>query len=325
MKKLAFITTIILSATLVACTETITEMANHGQELVLSYPETNQFNLASSGPDFWDDALIKSDLSLETDTLTFSVHLHTPEPQPVKVNIEIDPTVTAPFQDPVADSIQYALMPENYYEILLSELEIPAGITDTSFQVVIFPKQFDISQTGYVLPVSISTPSAVNLSSMHTAYIHIAKDPFPPYSTNDWTVVNFSSQEETGEGSDNGRVYNAFDGNSSTFWHTQWDGAQPGPPHWFVIDMHQQHVLHGIMFLDRQGVGSPGRPKEVKVEASLDNSTWEIVKTFTLPDNNTWQNIKFTPPTTSYRYLKVTISSMYGDTFYTNLAEFKVY
>ncbi len=325
MKKIPFIALLLLAFIVTGCYKTETEMANNNQEIVLSYPETNQFNLASSGLNFWEDALINPDLSLAADTLDFSIHLHNPADKPVHVKIGIDQSVNIPFQDPVADSVHYDLMPETYYNIPISEIEIPAGIVDTSFQVAIFPDQFDISETGYVLPVNISSTGTIPVSSMHTAFIHINKDPFPPYSRSAWTVVDFSSQEENGEGPDNGRVINLFDGNTATFWHSQWQGAQPGPPHWFIIDMHTEHPLHGIMFLPRQGVSSAGRPKNVKVEASTDNSSWTTVQEITLPDNSNWQKIEFAQPTTPYRYFKVTISSMYQDTYYTNMAELKVF
>ena len=39
-----------------------------------------------------------------------------------------------------------------------------------------------------------------------------------------WQVVEVSSEETSGEGSDNGHAIHAFDGLKGTFWHTQWKG-----------------------------------------------------------------------------------------------------
>lgn len=91
--------------------------------------------------------------------------------------------------------------------------------------------------------------------------------------------------------------------------------------------MNTSHELHGIVFLDRQGVGSSGRPKDVTVEVSTDNVTWTEVANLTLADKNTWQKIPFDETTAPVQYFKVTISSMYGPSsvYYTNMAELKVY
>ncbi|MBS1945973.1 MAG: hypothetical protein JST98_12455, partial [Bacteroidetes bacterium] len=43
-----------------------------------------------------------------------------------------------------------------------------------------------------------------------------------------WSIVYVDSQELTGEGANNGHAAQAIDGDSLTFWHTQWQGAQPG-------------------------------------------------------------------------------------------------
>lgn len=317
----------LLISPLLGCYKTIDKMGNSANQLVLGYPAVNQFNTASSGLNFWSNALITPDMGKSTALLVFSLNISRPLNQDITINIGIDKSAVDAYNANPISGVTYELMPDNYYQIVNSSIVLPAGQTDTTFEVEIKPSIFDISQTGYLLPVTITSVSGIEVNNnMKTAYIHINKDPFPPYGRGNWTVEGFDSQEEVGEGPNNGRVINLFDDKTSTFWHTQWKDGQPGLPHWFIINMNTEHVLHGIMFLDRQGVGSPGRPKDVVVEVSADNVTWEEAGRFTLADDNSsWQKITFNKPTQSVRYFKVTVNSTYGGTYYTNLAELKVF
>ncbi|UAY55367.1 discoidin domain-containing protein [Arachidicoccus terrestris] len=328
MKRISVFCLALILLSLMGCYKTAEKMSHSDNELVLSYPAKNQFNLAASGINYWTKALINPDLGKMTDTLLFSLNLKEAVSRDITVNLGVDDQAVALYnQDTLYGPTQYALMPETYYSIVTPTLIIPAGTTDTTFKVAISPNMMDISQTGYLLPVSIKSVEGIQKSVMHTAFIHIEKDPNPPYSRSDWSVVAFSSQEAVGEGPNNGRVVFLFDNNPSTFWHSQWQDALPGPPHWFTVNMNATHELHGIMILDRQGVGSSGRPKEVKVEVSSDNIAWTTVDNFTLADKNTWQKVKFNSPTASVQYFKVTILSMYGDASvkYTNMAELKLF
>lgn len=326
MKQFLILLLSSLIPALTSCYKTIEKMDNSANEAVLSYPAANQFNLASSGLNFWNEALISPDMGDETDTLTFSLNIPYAATRAITITVGIDEKAAEAYNRNPVDSTRYVLMPADYYSLAESEITLPAGVTDTSFKVAIRPSLFDISNTGYLLPVSITSANGITVSRMNTAYIHIEKDPFPPYSRSNWTVAGFDSQEEVGEGPDNGRVKNLFDNDNNTFWHTQWKDGQPGLPHWFAVDMQAAYVLHGILFLDRQGVGSAGRPKEVKVEVSSDNATWTAAGTFKLADDNgKWQKITFANPTEASRYFKVTVSSTYTDTYYTNLAEIKAF
>lgn len=328
MKKFMIICAPMLMVALAGCYKTMDEMNIPGNQVVLSYPSVNQFNLAASGLSYWSKALINPDLGKATDTLTFSLNIPKALNKDVTVKIGVDKdAITALQNDTVLGASQYQLMPQEYYTIVNPDILIPAGITDTTFKVAIKPSVFDISQTGYVLPVSIISASGLSISSMKTAYIHIDKDPNPPYSRADWKVEAFSSQESEGEGPGNGEVVNLYDNKTNTFWHSQWKGDMPSPPHWFIINMGNANVLHGIMILDRQGVGSDGRPKDVKIEVSSDNATWSVAGSFTLGDTDKWQKINFNKATEAVKYFKLTINSMYGASTvkYTNMAELKLF
>lgn len=142
-----------------------------------------------------------------------------------------------------------------------------------------------------------------------------------------WSVADFSSEEASGEGSDNGRVIHAIDGNSSTFWHSQWEGASPDYPHYFVIDMSQEETVKGFSFIHRNGKYN-GRPKDITIETSNDNVTWTDQGNHTLSDQSLEQAIEL-PQATTCRYFKVTIKTGYDeggeDIFFTHLAEVGAY
>lgn len=328
MKKFSIISISVFMMSLTGCYKTMDKMQTPANEVILSYPAVNQYNIAASGINYWNKALINPDLGKTSDTLIFSLNLPKAMGSEIVVNIGVDSGAVTSFnKDTSITTTKYAMMPATYYTIVSPVITIKPGTTDTTFKVAIKPSLFDISQTGYILPISIRTASGVSINSMKTAFVHIEKDPNPPLSRAAWTVSSFSSEESVGEGAGNGQVKNLLDNNNNTFWHSQWKDGMPGPPHWFVINMNAANVLKGIMFLDRQGVGSDGRPKDVIVEVSNDNTTWTNVAGITLADNNKWQKITFSKPTAAVKYFKVTINSMYGaaSVKYSNMAELKVF
>ncbi|HLR36757.1 MAG TPA: discoidin domain-containing protein [Chitinophagaceae bacterium] len=326
MKKIPIFCLALVLLASAGCYKTITEMENNATEVVLSYPAAEQFNAASSGLNFWKDQLISPDLGKVTDTLEFSLNIPHALDKDITVNLGVDKHAVATYNKDTIYGGIYTILPDSTYQLVSTKVVIPSGVTDTVLEIALKPLGIDISETGYILPVSIVSADGVAVSSMHTAYIHIEKDPFPPFSRADWEAVAWDSQEEVGEGPDNGRVRNVFDNNTGTYWHSQWKGGQPPLPHWFIINMHTVHTLHGFKILDRQGVSSPGRPKNVKFEVSTDNVTWTNVGEFTLEDQNgSWQKMPFDNPVSQVKYFRFTVNSTYGDTYYTNMAEFQVY
>jgi hypothetical protein len=143
-----------------------------------------------------------------------------------------------------------------------------------------------------------------------------------------WTIAEFSSEEASGEGADNGQAKHAIDTNSETFWHTQWDGAQPPYPHSITINLNTDQIIKGFTFLHRTAKYN-GRPKEITIEISTDGTTFENLGDFTLNDNTAKQLIELITPVTAH-YYKLTVASGYDDgsgesVFFTHLAEMGIY
>ena len=149
------------------------------------------------------------------------------------------------------------------------------------------------------------------------------KLPPVPLDTDGWVVESYSSQEDNnGEGEGNGRVYNTFDGNPDTFWHTCWAGCTAEPPHFFVIDMLESKEITGIIFTQRQSLS---RNIEVlSIEISNDNSSWTPLGEFTLESIKAGQD-KVLPEVVSARYIKLNVVKVYDGTNNAALAEIAPY
>ncbi len=76
-----------------------------------------------------------------------------------------------------------------------------------------------------------------------------------------WKVAYADSEELD---SDDGSADNVFDLQATTFWHTQWDGAQPKHPHALVLDLGREQTIVGVRCLPRQD-SLNGRIKDYRI------------------------------------------------------------
>lgn len=114
----------------------------------------------------------------------------------------------------------------------------------------------------------------------------------------------------------------AFDGNTSTIWHTAWGTNEPRPPHEIQIDMGESYLLSQMTYYPRTD-SSNGRIKEYELYVSDDKSNWG-----TAVATGTWENsaapkiIKFTA--SPGRYLRLRALSEVNGNAWTSAAEIKV-
>ncbi|WP_197027663.1 discoidin domain-containing protein [Prevotella sp. 10(H)] len=121
-----------------------------------------------------------------------------------------------------------------------------------------------------------------------------------------WTILDFSSEENGGEGPDNGHAKHAIDNDNGTFWHSNWSSGS-SLPQWIVFDIHQE-VLPTVLISFRRN-GNGGSQSIVKVEGSLDNATWYDFGTFNVdPNSDAGQNCVLKNPQKA-RYFKYTVIS----------------
>lgn len=90
----------------------------------------------------------------------------------------------------------------------------------------------DILPGNYMLPVQIAEVTS-------DATIRADKDVYAAYSIikegdklskTDWKIVSFTTEEASGEGSNNGHAKHLIDGNVETFWHSRWQGGSDPLP-----------------------------------------------------------------------------------------------
>jgi hypothetical protein len=102
-------------------------------------------------------------------------------------------------------------------------------------------------------PNAIDTFMAPIESAMLPMFIEFTGDKI---DKSNWEIVDFSTEEpaEANWGPPiQGQAAAAIDDDLGTFWHTQWDGAEPGYPHYITIDMKELVKISKITSYRRQG------------------------------------------------------------------------
>jgi hypothetical protein len=141
-------------------------------------------------------------------------------------------------------------------------------------------------------------------------------------------VAEFSSEEASGEGADNGHAKHAIDDDDETFWHTQWNSGQPPYPHSITMNLNTDETIKGFTFLPRSNKYN-GRPKEIIIEVSTDGTTFENLGDFTLGDSTIKQVIELNTPITA-NYFKITITNGHNNgsgevVFFTHISEINIF
>lgn len=230
----------------------------------------------------------------------------------------------------LVNKTNYAIMPAGSFQLSGNNAVIPKGQVNTTPLSVTFKTNGQGAMTAlktYLLPISIAGSSVKVNEALRTTFYVVKAQPdlkdYPNYNRVAWQIIGFSSQEANGEGTNNGRAIFALDGDPQTFWHTQWSGASPGPPHFLVIDMGAVITIHGLSFLARQADGG-GKPNEVNIQVSKDTLSWIDAGTVNLQNNKDLQPQFLPNGFQSARYFKVIVNSAYNGS-YTQIAELNAF
>ena len=142
---------------------------------------------------------------------------------------------------------------------------------------------------------------------------------YPKFDRTTWKVINFSSEEPTGEGT-NGHATQIIDNDPSTFWHSQWQASTGQLPHHITIDMNTVKTIKCVTIAKKQ---SNTDLKSAHIEISMDNRNWEIIgkvefeqaedpnaKTIVLGDTKKARYMKLVV-TESHRFPFASISEVY--------------
>jgi hypothetical protein len=246
----------------------------------------------------------------------------------ITVNFSVDNSRIDSFN--AVNKTNYAALPDGSYTLSATTAIIPKGAINTEPLTVSFKTNGAGAMNAlktYILPIGITgNKTAVN-EALRTAFFVVTAQPdfkdYPNYDRNGWQIIDFSSEEANGEGPNNGRAVFVLDGDHNTFWHSQWQGASPGPPHYMTIDMGTTKILHGLSFIARQNDNS-GKPNDVNVQVSIDNTTWTDAGSFSLQNNREAQPQFLPNGFKQARYFKVIINSAHNAGF-SHLAELNAF
>lgn len=96
----------------------------------------------------------------------------------------------------------------------------------------------------------------------------------PPSTSNisqvNWSLHYVDSEETVAEST---QATNAFDGDDSTIWHTEWSQNSPSHPHEIQINLGDVYDLTGLSYLPRQG-NQNGNIKSYEIYLSTDGVNW---------------------------------------------------
>ncbi|WP_186757451.1 BT_3987 domain-containing protein [Echinicola salinicaeni] len=246
----------------------------------------------------------------------------------ISVNFAADLSLVDAFND--ANGTSYPALPTESFELSSSSVSIPAGdMASEPLKININPINGFEFETQYLLPVTItSVDGNITLNEeLKTSYFLVEANPpvYEPFERTGWTIASVSSEETEGSGATNGHAIHALDGDIGTFWHTQWYSATPDLPHSIAIDMGEGRLVSGLSIVQRQN-RSVGDAKDIYVELSDDGENWTRVDIFpgVLPDDNANNSVFLKSPQVA-RYFQITITSTYGDTKFSHLAEINAF
>ncbi|WP_413997894.1 BT_3987 domain-containing protein [Flavobacterium sp. W1B] len=223
---------------------------------------------------------------------------------------------------------KYKPFPEDAYTISSLKLTIPKGKEySNSLELVYNPEKFE-KDSNYLIAFSIVDASGYTINPEVKTVIYAVTEAIgvpSNYTKTNWAVINFSTQESTGEGT-NGFASLIIDGKLDTFWHSCWTCATaPTFPHSITVDMKNAQKVNGIEFAQRQP-GAARAVKLIELEVSDDNVNWRTLGEFTLGSGAAPQSVAFQKLET-FRYFKTIIKTGYNDggAGYTALSEVSPY
>jgi hypothetical protein len=109
----------------------------------------------------------------------------------------------------------------------------------------------------------------------------------------DWRVLHADSEE-----TDEGPAVNAIDGDSDTYWHTNYSTTQERYPHELDIDTGSIRTIGGFSYLPRQD-GVNGRVAKYEFYVSLDGKEWgKPVASGVFPQGSDVVKVHFEKPAT---------------------------
>lgn len=140
------------------------------------------------------------------------------------------------------------------------------------------------------------------------------------YDRSDWTVTADGWNTDNGTG----KVEAIIDGNTNTYWHSDYTNNNQDMPHWFMVDMKKAQKVGAVGIVTRQAaVGVNGHIKDYEIWTGTDaNSlTKQTEGTLTYSLDEVWIDL---PQQVDAQYVKVVIKSAQNSRKFACCAEFRV-
>jgi hypothetical protein len=160
------------------------------------------------------------------------------------------------------------------------------------------------------------------------SYTFKAGIPVLMFSTRDelskqgWSVLSFSSEETSGEGSSNGRAVQLIDGNTSSYWHSRWTSNPAFYAHEFVVDLGAIKTATGLSICQRNGLSRA--IKDADLFISNDGTSFTSIGSLVFNNVNGQQYFDFSNAQ-NFRYFKLVAKSAWDGLQFASLAEVGLY
>lgn len=229
------------------------------------------------------------------------------------ITVEIDADEEAVEAYNAQNGTQYKLLPASAYTFTPVPVTINVDENFAEFEAVLNTDNVDYDD--FLLPISIKQVSRFSIDEDRSTHYMTVSRPAERMNREGWSIADFSSEEAVGEGAGQGTAANVLDGNTGTFWHSEWAYATGQLPHHITIDMQKEVTVAGID-LQRRVNNSDTRAGNFYI--SSDNQTFTLIGSFEMAAVNEAQTFKVN--TSNGRYLKVEITESNRAPF-ANLAE----
>jgi len=137
-----------------------------------------------------------------------------------------------------------------------------------------------------------------------------------------WSIIDYSTQEDQGGEGSTGLAADILDDDVNTYWHSCWSGCTATAPHYIIVDMGASKTVDGFRFIQRQSLSRA--VKDVELQISEDNATWESLGDFVINKSASAQDIDLNEAKT-FRYFKFVAKASHDGTENAALAEIKPY
>ena len=210
-------------------------------------------------------------------------------------------------ESPVIQFADYSVVDEN----ATYQWSFPGGTPSESTEERPTITYNNANENSFNVSLSVTDSRGTSTQTLTNFIQYKASVPVP--------TVYYTDSEETAN--EDGAAINAIDGNTGTYWHSEWSAGSNPLPHEIQIDLQEQKEITGLTYLPRNH--SNGRIANYEVYITNDPTNWGTpVATGTWSSSIALKTAVF--PTKLGRYYRlIALSTVNGDQF-TSAAEINI-